>query len=94
MTIERRIERLEKIHPTKSMSEIDEWLIESAEPYENDEERKEILKVLEKLGQDSQTLKLMKKPIVDIPMNMYPKLYYGLLVENQEPGEDQATENR
>ena len=42
MTIERRIERLEKIHPTKSMSEIDEWLLEGAEPYENDEERKEI----------------------------------------------------
>ena len=56
MAIKRRIERLEKNHPTEpEPSALDEFFEKYAEPCEGDEEKEEISKILEMLGQTTST---------------------------------------
>ena len=93
MTIEHRIERLERKHPPESKL-IDDWLEKHAEPFENDEERKEIYEIIGKLDQNILALKQKKHPItVDIPMNLYPKLLTGLMESPEGSDSDKTTVN-
>ena len=71
MTIKRRIERLEEVIPPES-SPTFQWLMQFAEPYKNDEERKEVETILRQLDDGE---------ISDIPMNLYPKVFFGMMFE-------------
>ena len=83
MAIKGRIEQLERKRLKETGSSvIGEFLLKHAEPFENEEERKEILKILEKLEDPDHR-------DIDIPMNMYPKLMYGMLLGKELTAQDQ-----
>ena len=88
MAIKHRIEQLEKINPARS-NVIDEWLEKYAEPFESEEERKEIYKVLKQYDKNMLAFrqnKLKKPPTLDIKMNQYPKLLSGILEYSEACG--------